>query len=211
MCGGFFCFYTIKYKKNLYIKKFIEYNVRVKQQRKDQMADKTTKKTVAKKAPAKKTTVKKTVAVKSAPKKTVTKKAVAAAPVAEKFPCGCDKNCACGGNCAEHKHCKCHKCGFVKKLILFLVIFALGFAVASMTQCDKRGKMGPRPEFNENGCLVVKCPKMAEKMPMMDANQDGCVTKAEFKAAKKHMRRGPRPEDASAEAPAEVPAPEVAE
>ena len=171
------------------------------------MADKTTKKTVAKKTPATKTTVKKNATVKAAPKKSVTKK-VAAAPVAEKFPCGCDKNCACGGNCAEHKHCKCRKCGFVKKLIVFLVIFAMGFATAKMTQCDKRGKMGPRPEFNENGCLVVKCPKMAEKMPMMDENQDGCVPKAEFKAAKKHMRRGPRPEEAPVE---EVAAPEVAE
>ena len=145
------------------------------------MAEKTTKKTNAKKAVAKKT----------AAKKAPTKK-VGVAPGADKFPCGCDKGCACGGECVCAKK-KCTFGCFLKKLILFLIIFVLGFVAAKMCCCDKRGKMGPRPEF-ENGCLVVKCPKMAEMVPMMDTDANGCVSREEFKAAHKHMKRAPRPE-----------------
>lgn len=154
-----------------------------------QTAKKTATKTVAKKAVVKKTTAKKTVA-KKAPVK------VAPAPVVEKLPCGCDKGCACAG--------KCHKRGgFFKKLVIFLVIFGLGFAAAKLCCCEKGRKMMPRPEF-ENGCLVVKCPKMAKMVEKMDADKNGCVSVEEFKAAKKHRRgpkhdRGPRP--------AEMPAP----
>ena len=109
--------------------------------------------------------------------------------MADKFPCGCDACCACGGECACAKK-KCTFGRFLKKLILVLIIFALGFAAAKMCCCDKRaGK--PYPEF-ENGCLVVKCPKMAEKVPMMDANNDGCVSREEFRAARKAMNRAPR-------------------
>ncbi len=169
------------------------------------MAEKTTKKATTKKTVAKKTVSKPAVAKKPAVKKTPAKKV--AAPVVDKFPCGCDKGCACGGECVCAKK-KCTFGRFLKKLILFLVIFALGFVAAKMCCCDKRGKMGPRPEF-ENGCLVVKCPKLAEKVPMMDVDNDGCVTKMEYKAARKHMkRRAPRP-DAAPEMPA--PAPEMAE
>ena len=142
---------------------------------------------------AKKTATKKTVAKKAAPKtaakktttKTATKKVIVT-PVVETMPCGCDKNCACGGNC----HCGHHKCGFFKKLILFLVIFALGFASAKVCCCNKGG-YGPRPEF-ENGCLVIKCPKMAQMAPMMDANHDGCISKDEFRAFRKEMKRQKR-------------------
>ncbi len=154
-----------------------------------QTAKKTATKTVAKKAVVKKTTAKKTVA-KKAPVK------VAPAPVVEKLLCGCDKGCACAG--------KCHKRGgFFKKLVVFLVIFGLGFAAAKLCCCEKGRKMMPRPEF-ENGCLVVKCPKMAKMVEKMDADKNGCVSVEEFKAAKKHYRgpkhdRGPRP--------AEMPAP----
>jgi hypothetical protein len=154
-----------------------------------QTAKKTATKTVAKKAVVKKTTAKKTVA-KKAPVK------VAPAPVVEKLPCGCDKGCACAG--------KCHKRGgFFKKLVIFLVIFGLGFAAAKLCCCEKGRKMMLRPEF-ENGCLVVKCPKMAKMVEKMDADKNGCVSVEEFKAAKKHYRgpkhdRGPRP--------AEMPAP----
>ena len=154
------------------------------------MADKTTKKTTVKKAVAKKT-VSKPAATKKAPAKKAPVKKVAA-PVVEKYPCGCDKGCACGGECACAKK-KCTFGRFLKKLILVLIIFALGFAAAKMCCCDKRGKMGPRPEF-ENGCLVVKCPKMANMVPMMDTDANGCVTREEFKAARKHHRRAPRPE-----------------
>lgn len=158
----------------------------------------------------KKSTVKKTVARKSAAKTTVKK----VAKPAETYSCGCHHNCACGGNCAEHTHCACRKGRFWKKLVLFLIVFALGFATAKLCCCHKRGGFMPKPEF-DNGCLVVKCPKMAEKVAMMDKNGDGCVDKAEFKIAKKHRRgfdkRGPKPEMPQPapmpEAPAEMPQP----
>ena len=167
------------------------------------MAEKTTKKATT----TKKTVAKKTVSKPATTKKTVAKKAVAA-PVVEKFPCGCDKGCACGGECMCAKK-KCTFGRFLKKLVLVLIIFALGFATAKMSCCDKRGKMGPRPEF-ENGCLVVKCPKLAEMVPMMDTDANGCVTREEFKAARKHLKRAPQPE-APAEIAPEMPAPEMAE
>lgn len=165
-----------------------------------------------------KTSTKKTVAKKTtkpvANKKTVVK---ATKPAVDKKPCGCDKNCVCNGTCTEHK-CGCKKGGFFKKLIVFLIIFALGFAAAKMCGC-KYNKM-PRPQF-DNGCLVVKNPEMMKKIPVMDADKDGCVTKEEFKAAKKAMknqpkkrgRRAPRAAqpEAPAPVPAEVPAPTVAE
>ena len=158
------------------------------------MAEKTTKKVTVKKPVAKKTVskpaaAKKPVAKKAPAKKAAEVKKTVAAPVADKFPCGCDAGCACGGECACAKK-KCTFGRFLKKLILVLIIFALGFAAAKMCCCDKRaGK--PYPEF-ENGCLVVKCPKMAEKVPMMDANNDGCVSREEFRAARKAMNRAPR-------------------
>lgn len=168
------------------------------------MAEKTTKK-----ATTKKTVAKKTVSKPATTKKTVAKKVVAA-PVVEKFPCGCDKGCACGGECACAKK-KCTFGRFLKKLVLVLIIFALGFASAKMCCNGKRGKMGPRPEF-ENGCLVVKCPKLAEMVPMMDTDANGCVSRKEFKAAQKHMKRGPHPEMPAPEMPApEMAAPEMAE
>lgn len=162
------------------------------------MAEKTTKKATTKKTVAKKTVSKPAVAKKAPAKK------VAVAPVVEKFPCGCDKGCACGGECVCAKK-KCTFGRFLKKLVLVLIIFALGFASAKMCCNGKRGKMGPRPEF-ENGCLVVKCPKLAEMVPTMDTDANGCVSREEFNAARKHMKHGPRPEEAP-----EMPAPEVAE
>lgn len=162
------------------------------------MAEKTTKKTAAKKTVAKTTTIKKTAAKKAPVKKTVTKKSAEAkgtAPAVEMHKCGCDKSCPCGGNC----ECKKHHCGFWKKLIVMLVFFSLGFAAAKMLPCPKRGKM-PKPQFDDNGCLVVKCQKMIEKLPEIDTNADGCVDKAEFKAFKKQMRKPTS---------AEVPAPEA--
>ena len=147
------------------------------------MADKTTKKTTAKKT-ATKTVAAKKATIKKAPEKKVM------APAADKFPCGCDKGCACGGDCVCAKK-KCTFGRFLKKLILVLIIFSLGFVSAKMCCCHKHNKMGPRPMF-ENGCLVVKCEKMAEKVAMMDTNADGCVTREEFKAARKHKKRAPQ-------------------
>ena len=120
-------------------------------------------------------------------KKTVKKVTAAKAPVADKFPCGCSADCACGGNCAEHKHCKCHKRGWFKKLILVLVIFALGFASAKVTCCNKKtGAPMPKPEFS-NGCLVVKCQKMAKMAPEMDTDKNGCITREEYRIARRKM------------------------
>ena len=155
-------------------------------QRKGHMAEKKT----TKKSPVKKTSVKKTPA-----KKVVTPKA---APVVETHACACGNDCPCG--------CKCHKCGFIKKLLLILIIFALGFASASMFNCKGKPQM-PRPEFKD-GCMVVSCPKMAEMAPKMDADKNGCVSVEEFKAFKKNtVRKGRRPH---APKPAEpVPAPQV--
>lgn len=144
-------------------------------QRKDPMAKQTTKTTAAKKPAAK------TVA-----KKTTVKKATAT--VANTMPCGCDKNCACGGHCHEHGHCKCCHGGFWKKLILFVIIFALGFASAKLCCCHAKKKMMPKPEF-DNGCLVVKCPKLAKMVPMMDKDNNGCVSATEYKLAQAQMHK----------------------
>lgn len=144
------------------------------------MAQKTTKKTTVKAVATKKAPAKKT-----APKKTTVKKTEkVVTPVVEMHKCGCDKNCACGGNC----ECKKHRCGFGKKFIVALVFFALGFAAAKMLPCPKRAKM-PKPQFDDNGCLVVKCQKMVEMLPQIDVNNDGCVDREEFRAHKRAMRR----------------------
>ena len=163
------------------------------------MAEKSVKKTTAKKAVTKKAPAKKTT------KKTATKKAPVVASVVDVKPCGCDKHCACEGHC--HDNCACHhKCGFFKKFILFLIIFALGFVAAKMCCCKKDCMFKPRPNF-ENGCLVVKCPKMQQMMPMMDANHDGCVSKEEFRAHRKqmkHKKHGPAKKPAHVEMPTPV-------
>ncbi|MBE6461928.1 MAG: hypothetical protein E7006_03775 [Alphaproteobacteria bacterium] len=158
------------------------------------MPEKTTKKTTAKKTVAKKVAAKP--AVKKAPVKKVAVQKVApvavAEPVVESHTCGC----GCGHDCKCGGACKCKKCGFFKKFILLVIVFALGFAAAQMYTC-KRGNMMPKPEF-ENGCLVVKCPKLAEMAPKIDTNADGCISMEEFKQFKKSERpagrkpRGPR-------------------
>lgn len=175
------------------------------------MATKTTKKTTVKPAAAKKAPAKKVVAKKPAAKKPAApKKIVAAAPVAHE--CACGHNCQCGAECKCHHGCKGAR--FLKKLVIFLVIFALGFAAAKLCPCNKRGMMrGPRVNFVE-GCLdaaSVKCPKLVEALPAMDINQDGCITRDEFRAVKREMRREIREmqvqvseEPAPVEAPAEV-------
>lgn len=162
------------------------------------MAPKTAKKPVAKKAPAKKT-----VAKKATVKKTPVKKVEA--PVMEMHTCGCGHDC----KCAQH-HCGC-KCGrFFKKLVVFLIIFALGFACAKFIPCGKGPKHAPRPEF-ANGCLVtesVKCPKLVEMLATADVNNDGCINAKEFRAIKRQMRAAKMAKPAPAP---EMPAPVVAE
>ena len=129
------------------------------------MPTKTTKKSTTKtvkKAPAKKT-------VKSAP-------VAAAKPVATEMP--------------TPTHCCA--CTRRKKFIYLAVAFILGILVAQLfcfCGCNHH-KRAPRVHF-VNGCVdvtTVKCPKMLENLPNMDANGDGCITRAELRAAKKHMR-----------------------
>ena len=184
------------------------------------MAEKTTKKTTAKKTVAKKpaakpAVAKKPVAKKAPAKKPVAKKPVAkpvapVAPVIEKHDCGCGHDCACGSACACGKK-KCTFGRFFKKLILIMIIFALGFVAAKMC-CD--GHRRPRPVF-ENGCLVVKCPKLAQMAPMMDVDGDGCITKAEFKAARKQFKaqkhQPAQPVEPVADEAVVAPAPQLAE
>ncbi len=149
------------------------------------MAPKTTKattKSAPKKAAATKTT-RKTTARRAAP--------VAEPVMPQMHACGCGHECAC------HAGCKCHKrgCSFwgvLKKIIIFIVIFALGFAAAKFCPCNKfHHHRGPRAEF-VNGCLdasSIKCPKLLDALPAMDINADGCITRDEFRLAKSEMRR----------------------
>lgn len=154
------------------------------------MAQKTVKKAAAKPAAAKKAPVKKAA---PAAKKPAVKKAVApapkavAAPVMEKHGCGCGHDCGCGGNCGCRKGSRFGR--FMRKLVWFIIIFALGFAAAKLCCCGPR-HYGPRVHFT-NGCLdvsSVKCPKLAQALPAMDINQDGCITRDEFRAVKRQMR-----------------------
>lgn len=166
------------------------------------MAEKSIKKPATKKTVAKKT-VTKPAATKKAPAKKVV-----SAPVVEMHECGCAHGCACHGHCCGKKKCTFGR--FLKKLVVFLIIFALGFATAKLCCFDKRGKMPFRPVF-ENGCLVVKCPKMADKVAAMDINHDGCVNREEFRAARKMNRRPDMRKHEKAPQPSapEMPAPET--
>ena len=149
------------------------------------MAQKTVKKAAAKPV-AKKAPVKKVAAKKPAAKKAAVKEVKMAAPVMEMHACGCGADCQCCGGCK----CGASKFGrFVRKLVVFLVIFALGFAAAKLCCCGPRHH-GPRMHF-VNGCLdaaSVKCPKLAAALPAMDINQDGCITRDEFRQVKRNMR-----------------------
>lgn len=135
------------------------------------MAQKTVKKSAAKPA------------MKKAPVKKAAAKKVTPAPMAA-HTCPCGNDCHCG------TPCKCG--GALKKIVIFLVIFALGFAATKYLDGGcKHMRRGPRVEFT-NGCLdmaSVKCPKLAEALPAMDINQDGCITREEYRAVKKQMRR----------------------
>ena len=93
-----------------------------------------TKKPVAKKVVAKPATVKKPVAKKAPVKK---------APVVEPMHSACQHTCC---ECACSKK-KCAFGSFLKKFIVFLIVFGMGFATAKMCCMGPRGKMAPRPEF----------------------------------------------------------------
>lgn len=166
------------------------------------MAQKTVKKTAAKATATKKAPVKKAAVKKAPAKKTPVKKTATAAtaetkivtPASETFACGCGNNCACGGHCGEH-HAE-HTGGgfgrFIKKLIIVLIIFALGFAAAKMLYFSKPQHMRhPRAEF-VNGCLdvtTITCPKMMESLTVMDVNSDNCISRDEYRAFMKQVKR----------------------
>lgn len=155
------------------------------------MAQKTVKKAAAKPA-AKKAPVKKVAAKKPAAKKATVKEVKVVAPVASAHACGCSQSCGCGADCHCCGGCRCgaSKFGrFMRKLVVFVIIFALGWFLASM-QCNRPQHRGPRMHF-VNGCLdteSVKCPKMQQALPAMDINQDGCITRDEFRQVKRNMR-----------------------
>jgi hypothetical protein len=178
----------------LYLKSNIEYNGQVKQKGK-KMAKKTVKKAAAKKVAAVKPVakptirpaVKKAIAKKAPAKKAaiMTEKAVAAPVIAPAAaPCGCH----------ECKGCKSGVARFFKKLIIFLIVFSLGWCAAKYCGMKHHifgGFVGPRVEF-VNGCADVTkipCPEMAAKLAIADVNGDGCITKEEFRTIKKELRK----------------------
>lgn len=152
------------------------------------MAQKKQTKTVAK-AATKKTEIKPT---KKATAKKIAPKAKMTAPVMSGV-----HECACNHDC------KCHKCNggctfwrVMKKILIFIIIFAMGFAAAKFCPCNKHRMPMPQVDF-VNGCVdakSIKCPKLVAELPILDADKDGCVTRDEFKAVKKEMRRPPRVE-----------------
>lgn len=132
------------------------------------------------KKPAKK------MATKSVAKKTTVKPA----PVME-------HKCGCGADCPCHCHGSAH---WVKHIIVWAIIFALGMACGKMMDCGHHKKMMHRkmmhPVFT-NGCLDVasiKCPKMAEEIVKADIDGNDCISVEEYKAWKKsnkpHMPEG---------------------
>lgn len=161
------------------------------------MAEKTIKKTATKKTVSKQTKAKPVATKKVTPKK------IPETPCVEMHECGCAHGCACHGHCGKKK---CTFGRFIKKLIVFLIIFAMGFASAKLCIFDDCGQKKFRPVF-ENGCLVVKCPKMAEKIQQMDINNDGCVSREEFRMARRMFNKNKQ--NAPAPQPVEVPQPET--
>jgi hypothetical protein len=129
-------------------------------------------------------------AKKTVKKPTANKPVVKAAPVAE-------HKCECG------EHCHCHgKAHWVKHIIVWAIIFALGMACGKMLPCGHKHKQMPKmhPVF-VNGCLDVQSvtnPKLQEKLATADADNDGCISVEEYRTARKEMRpmnkgaRGPK-------------------
>ena len=109
----------------------------------------------------------------------------AAAPAAAMTPAAAAPCCGGAGCCRKgFGH-------FLKKLLVVLIIFIIGFMAGKFYSHAQRfhGMGFGRMEF-VNGCLdmsKIKCPKMAAKFAAMDTNGDGCITKDEVWAAKKAM------------------------
>ena len=163
------------------------------------MPTKPVKKTTAKSAATKKTTTKKTVAAKRPAAKKAVKKTVETveqviAPEMPTCPCGADCKCGAGEHCQCGHDCKCVRGGsrfgrFMIKLIMVLIVFALGFGAAKLLDCDEF--RDPRVDFDD-GCLVVssvKCPQLQALLPVMDIDQNGCITSEEYRAVKTELHR----------------------
>ena len=161
------------------------------------MPNKTVKKTTAKTTAAKKTVTKKTA---SAAKRPATKRVTKPVDVKDEIKIAAAPKCACGADC------KCAREGsrfgrFMIKLIIVLIVFALGFGAAKLLDCNEF--RGPRVDF-DNGCLdvsSVKCPRLQLALPAMDIDQDGCITREEYRAVKSEMHRQMRAERRAMRAP----------
>jgi len=125
-------------------------------------------------------------AKKTTKKMSVKKTAVKPTPVME-------HKCECGENCRCHCHGGAH---FIKHLIVWAIIFALGMVCGKMMYCGygpKHMKM-KHPVF-VNGCLdmaSIECPKMQEKLMNADVNGDNCVSVEEYKVVKREMKKDMR-------------------
>lgn len=148
-------------------------------------------------------------------KKTIKKTTVKKAPVKKSAPV-MEHECECGGNCKCHCHGGAH---WVKHVIVWAIIFALGMVCGKLFCCGNHG-MKHMPKMQPvfvNGCLdmgSIKCPKMQEKLAAADVDANECISVAEYKAVKKEMRKemrggkkgwfgkkGQKPEVAAPEAP----------
>lgn len=115
----------------------------------------------------------------TATKSVATKTKVKTAPVME-------HKCGCGADCPCHCHGSAH---WVKHIIVWAIIFALGMACGKMMDCHHGRKMmrQKQPVFT-NGCLDIKsidCPKMQEDIVKADVDGDACISIEEYKAWKK--------------------------
>ncbi len=120
-------------------------------------------------------------AKKTTKKMSVKKTAVKPTPVIE-------HKCECGEKC--HCHGGAH---FIKHLIVWAIIFALGMVCGKMMYCGhgpKHMKM-KHPVF-VNGCLdmsSIECPMMKEKLMNADVNGDNCISVEEYKVVKREMKK----------------------
>lgn len=131
--------------------------------------------------------------VKKITKKTATKSVVKRTNV--KMAPVTEHKCACGADCSCHCHGSAH---WIKHVIVWAIIFALGMACGKMMDCGhhtKRMMRQKQPVFT-NGCLDVKsieCPKMREDIVKADVNGDNCISVEEYKVWRK-ANKPPRKE-----------------
>ena len=123
--------------------------------------------------------------VKTTKKTTVKQLTAKPAPVVE-------HKCECG------EHCHCHgSAHWIKHIIVWAIIFALGMATGKVMNCGHQHKVAPKthPVFT-NGCLdmsSVKNTKLREKLATADVSGDNCISVEEYKAVRKTMRPERKP------------------